>query len=70
MIKTQRICRFLLKFPKFYNHQSFFAKDLKVYKKAIPTPIDSEHTNFQFGEAISDHIGEILYNQEDGWSAP
>lgn len=26
--------------------------------------------DFKFGEVVSDHMCEILYNDEDGWSSP
>lgn len=70
MLKSKNLVSSLLKNSKFSFHETFFSKDLKTYKKAVPTPIEFKNTDFKFGEAISDHMGEILYNQEDGWAAP
>lgn len=58
-----KLTKKLLKSQQYFCHKTFYAKDLKIFKKALNTPLDPKFGDFQFGEVNSDHMGEIIYDK-------
>lgn len=44
------------------SFETFYAKDLQIRAKAVPTPLKHDAVKYGFGEVISDHMCEIIWD--------
>lgn len=51
-------------------HPSFRANDLIIEESTNKGPVERDPTKFKFGQIYGEHMLEVYYNVNDGWSKP